>query len=213
MLVQLPNGLLDGADLFNYAEIDELKGKQQNYLADRELVLGNIGHIPRILEDLVISIQTKEGLKWEGDKKDAINKLCAGDIETLLIKIREKTYGGRYYFEVACPHCEHINKNLRVDLDKLELDVLPLEKMIDKKRLTRTLPKSKQEVELKPLYLRDIFEALKIVKNKQNELVTSVAALSIRRLGTKSKITPADMEDLPAMDFQYLRKELETVKL
>lgn len=214
MLVQLPNGLLDGSDLFNYAEIDELRGKQQNYLADRELVLGNIGHVPKILGDLVLSLQTKEGLKWEGNMAEAIDsKLTAGDIETLLIKIREHSFGGRYYFEVECPHCQHMNKDLRVDLDTLELDILTVEEMTDKKRLTKKLPKSKQEVEMRPLYLKDIFEALKIMKNKQNQLVTSVSALSIKRLGTKTKVTPQDMEELPAMDFQTLKKELEKTKL
>ena len=93
MLIQLPNGLLDGSDLFNYAEIDELRGKQQNYLADKELVVGNIGHVPKILGDMVKSLQTKEGLAWKGKIEDGIQKLPSGDLETILIKIRENTYG------------------------------------------------------------------------------------------------------------------------
>ena len=52
MKVQLPNGLIDGSDHFNYVIVDELKGKQQNYLVDRDLIVGNIGHIPKIVEDL-----------------------------------------------------------------------------------------------------------------------------------------------------------------
>src|SRR5579863_3625014 len=104
MLIQLPNGLIDGVDFFNYAEIDELRGKQQNYLANRELIVGNIGHVPKILEDCVLSLQTKEGLKWGGKMADAIEKLPSGDLETLLIKIRENTYGNRFYFEAECPH-------------------------------------------------------------------------------------------------------------
>ena len=36
MRVRLPNGFIDGQDYFKFAQIDELRGKQQNYLANRE---------------------------------------------------------------------------------------------------------------------------------------------------------------------------------
>ena len=213
MLVQLPNGLLDGSDLFNYAEVDELRGKQQNYLANRELVVGNIGHIPKILEDCVLSLQTKEGHKWNGQMKDAIEKLSIGDIEVLLIKIRENTYGERFYFEAQCPHCEHKNKNLRIDLDQLEIDAMSVEELLDKSRVTFKLPKSGKEVEVRPLYLKDLFESLKVVKNKTDELVTSVIALSLKRIDSNNKVTPQDIETLPAKDLMFLRDKLEEIKL
>lgn len=213
MLIQLPNGLLDGADLFNYAEVDELRGKQQNYLANRELVVGNIGHIPKILEDCVLALQTKEGLKWGGQMKDAIEKLSVGDVEALLVKIRHNTYGERFYFNTTCPHCEHENKNLKLELDKLELDVMSLEDMMDKTKRTIKLPKCGKELEVRPLYLKDLFEALKISKNKQDQLVTSVMALSIKRMDDKTKITPEDIDQLPVSDLMYLQEQLSKSKL
>lgn len=213
MLVQLPNGLLDGADLFNYAEVDELRGKQQNYLANRDLVVGNIGHVPKILEDCVLALQTKEGHKWGGQMKDAIEKLSIGDIEALLVKVRETTYGERFYFNTTCPHCEHENKNLKLELNKLELDVMSVETMMDKSQRTFTLPKSQKELEVRPLYIKDLFESLKIVKNKPDQLVTSVIALSIKRLGDKTKVGPEDIDALPASDLMFLRDKLEKAKL
>lgn len=213
MLIQLPNGLLDGGDLFNYVEIDELRGKQQNYLADRDLVIGNVGHLPKILCDLVKAIQTKEGLKWAGPMEEAIYKLPSGDLETILIKIRQKTYGERFYFEAQCPHCQHINKNLRIDLDKLEMDVMPLEQMLDKSSRVFMLPNAKVEVEIKPIFLRDIFDVIKITKNKQTELITSVLALSLKRIGQNNKVTPKDVEDLSMKDIMVLKEKLEKVKL
>jgi hypothetical protein len=213
MLIQLPNGLLDGADFFNFAEIDELRGRQQNYLANRELVVGNIGHIPKILEDCVLSLQTKEGLKWEGQIKDAVQKLSSGDIETLLIKIRENTYGERFYYESECPHCQAKNKNLRVDLDKLEIDIMPLDQIMDKSRLTFTLPKEGKEVEVKPIYLKDMFESVKVLKGKQDELITSVLSLSIKRLGDNTKVTAKDIEKLSMKDIMFLSEKLENVKV
>jgi hypothetical protein len=212
MLIQLPNGLLDGSDLFNYVEIDELRGKQQNYLADRELVVGNVGHIPKILTDLTLALQTKEGLKWGGNMEDAIQKLPSGDLETILLKIREKTYGERFYFEAVCPHCEHKNKDLRINLNELELDVMSLEKMLDKSERVFKLP-SGIECEIKPIFLRDIFEVIKITKNKQNELITSVLALSLKRLGDITKVTTDDVAKLSMKDIMGLKEKLEKVKL
>jgi len=213
MLIQLPNGLLDGSDLFNYVEIDELRGRQQNYLADRELVVGNVGHIPKILCDLVKALQTKEGLKWAGNMEEAIYKLPSGDLETILIKIREKTYGERFYFEAQCPHCQHINKNLRIDLNILEMDEMPLEQMLDKSSRIFMLPAANVEVEIKPIMLQDIFTVIKITKNKQTELITSVLALSLKRIGTNNKVTPKDIEELSMKDIMVLKEKLENVKL
>lgn len=213
MIIRLPNGLIDGADHFTHARIDELRGKQQNYLTNKELVEGNIGHVPKILEDLVKSIETESGLAWQGSIKDAIQKLSAGDIETILLKLRENTYGARYYHEAECTHCGAKNKDLRADLDQLELTIMPLQDMMDKKKFTTTLPKSKIEVELKPLYLKDLFEALKMVRGKQDQLVTTALSLSIKRLGDKTKVTPADLEDIPVSDIAHLNEFAEKLTL
>jgi ssDNA-binding Zn-finger/Zn-ribbon topoisomerase 1 len=213
MRVKLPNGLLDGADLFNYVEIDELRGKQQNYLANRDLVIGNVGHIPKILEDLVKSLQTEQGLAWKGDIGEAIYKLPTGDLETILIKIREHTYGPRFYHQADCPHCNHINKDLRIDLDTLEIEVLSVKDMMDKAPRTFMLPKCKKEVELKPLYLRDLFDSIKITADKHDQLITSAMSLFIRRLGDNNKVTSKDLEDMPSADIAYLNDVVETSDL
>ncbi len=213
MKVLLPNGLLDGSDLFNYAVIDELRGKQQDYLVNRELVIGDIGHIPKILADMILSLETKEGLQWKGKMEDAIWKLPEGDISTILIKIRENTYGPRFYHEAVCPHCEHNNKSLRLDLDKLELDVLPLTEMVDSSKKLLKLPKSGEEVELKPLYLKDLFEAVKITKGKGDSLVTSLAFLAVKRIGNNTNLTLKDIQNLRVTDLDYLGEKVQELKL
>jgi len=213
MLIQLPNGLLDGVDLFNYAEVDEIRGKQQNYLADKDLIVGNIGHIPKILEDLVLSLQTKEGLKWGGNMKEGIYKLSNGDLETILVRIRQNTYGERFYYEAQCGHCDHVNKDLRLDLDKLELDVMSVEELMDKSKRTVKLPKSGKEVEFKALYLKDLFDLIKITSNKTDELITSSVSLFIKRIDDKTKITSEDIQNLSALDIQYLNEQAMTIKL
>lgn len=224
MLIKLPNGLLDGQDHFNYAEIDELRGKQQNYLVDKELVVGNIGHVPKILEDMILSLRTEQGLEWRGKMADAVYKLPAGDLEVILIKVRENTYGPRFYHEAQCPHCEHKNGNLRLDLDKLALDEMSIQEILKEKKVS--LPKSKIVVELKPLYLGDLFEILKITGSKQNALVTSLLTVSMKTLAVpvdpkaetieyqiKNKITDKDTENIPASDLMYLQDIVKGTKL
>lgn len=211
MLVTLPNGFIEGMDHFDIAEIDELRGKQQNYLADKDLVIGNIGHIPKILEDVVLSLQTKEGTTWKGSMKDAISRLPSNDIETLLIRIRENTFGARFYHEAQCPFCQTINKNLRLDLDGLAIDKLPTAELITKKVVT--LPKMQVEVEFKPLFLKDLFEVIKISKSKQHSLITCLMTLSIARIGDKSKISPEDIDNISSSDIFFLNKELEKAKI
>jgi hypothetical protein len=213
MIVKLPNGLVDGPDLFDHVVIDEIRGKQQNYLANRELVIGNIGHVQKLLEDLVKSVETKEGLKWQGDIKDAIWKFSAGDLETILIKIRENTYGPRFYFEVECVHCGHHEKDHRLDLDKLKLDKMKAKDIFDEKRLQLKLPKSGKVVVLKPLFLKDILETLKIAKDKHDELITSIMALSIKSIDGVEGVKPKDIDDLPAMDLMEIQKKMDKIKI
>lgn len=212
MLVKLPNGLLDGPDLFNVVEVDELRGKQQNYLVNVELVVNNIGHIPKILEDMILSLQTENGLKWQGKTSELIWKLPASDLETILIKIRENTYGVRFYHEATCTHCNHLNKNLRLDLDSLEIKHMPVEQMLKPKIVK--LPKSKKEVELKPLYLKDLFNVIKMTTSKKmDSLITTMIATSIKRIDDKSPITFEDIDSIPVKDITYLQQELEKAEL
>lgn len=210
MLIQLPNGLLDGVDLFNYCEIDELRGKQQNYLANSQLVINNIGHVPKILGDMVLSFQTKEGLKWGGKIEDGVNKIPSGDIETILIKIRENTYGPRFYHEAICSHCGHHHKQLRLDLDKLALDALDVKTMMEPKRVL--LPKSNKTIELRPQYMKDLFTAIKLQTDNQDKLVTESIKLSVKAVDDQPA-TPEVIENLPVSDLHFLNNEAENIKL
>jgi hypothetical protein len=211
MLVTLPHGLLDGVDLFNVVEIDELRGKQQNYLIDKDLVINNIGHVPKILEDMIKSFQTPTGMPWKGKVSDAIWKLTSGDIDTILIKIREKTYGPRYFHEATCPHCDHTTKNLELKLDELQLTPLSLEEQLKPKVIF--LPKAQVEVELKPIYLSDLMESVEIMTTKQKTLITAFLSVSIKRIGNKSPITEDDIANLYATDIEVIRDTAEELVL
>jgi hypothetical protein len=211
MLIRLPNGIVEGLDHFNMAEIDELRGKQQNYLADKELVVGNIGHIPKILRDMLLSLQTEAGVSWKGDLGAAISRLPSSDLETILIKVRENTYGSRFYHEGTCPYCGHIERNLRLDLDNLIMEPLEYAQLIVSKHVM--LPKSKVEAELKPLYLEDLFKIIDITQKSSDSLITSIVALSIKKLGEKTPVTAQDLDSIPASDLMALQEYMKQASI
>jgi len=213
MLIRLPNGLVEssGMELFDYAEIDELKGKQQNYLVDESLVIGNIGHVQKILEDLVLSFQNEQGLRWKGKISSGIQRLPVEDLEVILIRIREKTFGPEYFLSAKCDKCGSEIKNLKLDLSKLEVDKLSLDEMMEPKVVH--LPKMDIEIELGPLRLKELLESLKLIKDKKDSLITGFLKLSMRRMGEKTNITNADIEKIPASDIYYLNKEAKNIKL
>lgn len=213
MLITLPNGLIDGSDHFNKVQIDEIRGKQQNYLADKDLVIGNIGHIPKIIEDCIISLQTEQGLEWAGDKRELVYKLPSGDLETILVRLRENTFGSRFYYESQCTHCEHINKDLKIELDKLQLDVMPLADQMDSTKRTMKLPKSGEEVEFKPLYLKDLFDIIKVASGKTDKVITSTVVMSLKRIGNNSKVKAEDLEKLSAVDVAFINEKAMEIKL
>jgi hypothetical protein len=211
MLIQVPNGLIEGTELFNYFELDELRGRHQNYLVDKELVEGNIGHIPKILEEMILSIQTKEGIHWKGKISEAIYRLPSGDLETILVKIRENTYGPRFYHEARCVNCGHNHKDLRLDLDTLVISPMSFEDMTTPKKVM--LPKMAVEVEFKPIYLKDLFEVITIATKKQKTLVTSLLSVTIKRIGDKIGITDEDIDNIKSSDLLFLKDYVQDVKL
>lgn len=211
MNITLPNGLLDGGDLFNVAEIDELRGDQQDYLIDKELIIENIGHVPKILGDMLMGLQTESGLPWKGELSEAIYKLPSGDLETILIKIREKTYGPRYFHEAICSHCGHKCKDLELKLDELKLSPLSSEEMLSSKVIF--LPKEEVEVELKPAFLQDLMDSVQIVVGKQDTLVTSFLTSSIKRIGDNHNVTREDVGKLRASDIEFIKEKANEMVL
>jgi len=213
MQFKLPNGLVDGVDHFNLITITELTGKQQDYLVDRKLIINNIGHIEKILEDMIVSLENEQGVKWQGSNKDLIWKLPASDLVTILVKIRENTFGPRYYFNAKCEHCGHEHKNLRLDLDTLEVTPLDVKLMQQLERRTLVLPKSGKTVVLKPLYLKDLYAALKIAINEESKLISSSIALAVESIDGDTKIDAEKIRALPVMDLKELQEKLDATKL
>lgn len=208
MLVELPCGILHEGEVYDRVIVQELTGRQQDYLVDMDLVADNIGHIPKLLEDLVSDFQTAEGQPLKMDHKEAIWSLTVEDVDFILIKIRELTYGPNYAMHVACPHCGRQQRKA-VALDKLETKGLK-----DKKARTKTikLPKSEEEAVIRLMYLQDLFNLYKILRESKHELYTASLALSVEKIGENEEITPEDLKDVKIVDLRAIEDAWQDLK-
>jgi len=208
MIVEIPCGIWHGGILYDQVVVKEITGRQQNYLIDMELVAGNLGHVPKLLEDLASHVMTKEGLALDIPPKDVVWKFSTEDVSVLLLKIREATYGPVMALPTICPHCEK-KETKRIDLDKLEVTSLK-----DKKVQTCEvhLPKTDQKALVKLLYLKDLFKIYEILREKHSSLYTSSLQLSVAALGDKTDITEEDIMNLPITDLAVIEKAFSDLR-
>jgi len=208
MIIELPCGIIHDDKIYDRVRIKELTGRQQNYLVDMELVADSLGHVPKLLEDLTADYQTAEGLPLDMPVKEAIWRLSSEDVEFILLKIREATYGPVMALPVACPHCG-LQQTNRIDLDKLEVVQLS-DKTVRTKKVE--LPKSEQTAEVKLLYLRDLFSLYKVLRDGSKQLYTGTLTLSVAKLGEKDEITEDDLLDLPVSDLQKIEEAFTALR-
>lgn len=208
MIVDLPCGILHNEEVYDKVRVKEITGKQQNYLMDMELVVDNLGHVPKLLLELTEEYQTAEGKPLDMEVKEAMWKLPTEDVECILIKIREATYGAKMSLPVQCPHCGK-EQNKRLDLDKLEISSLK-----NKKKRTKKvkLLKTKQTAEVKLLYLQDLFDLYKVLRDKSHSLYTGTLHLSVAKLGGKENVTEEDLMDLPVTDLNAIEEGFSNLR-
>lgn len=207
MRVKLPCGLLKDNEVYDYVTVKELTGKQQNYLMNLELVTDSLGHIPKLISDLTEDYQTRGGKPSGVSSEEAVWMLPTEDIEFLLVKIREETYGKMFSLKVMCPACDKIQEK-SIDLSTLETRSLKNKK---KRTTVIKLPKSQKDATLKMLYLKDLMDINQLTKESKDEFYTRTLATSIEKLND-SKATLEDIENLPLTDLQLVEKELEKLR-
>lgn len=208
MLVELPCGILYKDEVYDRVRVKELTGRQQNYLIDMELVADNLGHVPKLLMELTEDYQTAEGKPLKLPVEEAIWQLASEDVEFILIKVREATFGPNFAMPVACNHCGHEQKKV-IKLDKLETVQLD-----DKAKRTEEveLPKTKQTAIVTILTLKSLFDLYKLLREKPNQLYTGSLCLSLSQLGEKQKVTAEDLMDLPVTDLQIIEKAFSDLR-
>lgn len=208
MIIELPCGVCHNEKIYDRVNIKEITGKQQNYLVDMDLVVESIGHVPKLLEDLTCDYMTADGLPLELPVKDAIWKLAVEDIEFILIKMREATYGPAFAMPVTCPHCS-TTQTKKIDLDTIEAAML---KDKNKRTMDVELPKSKITAVVKLMYLKDLFDLYAMMREEKSTLYTSTMKLSVAKLGDKEDVTKEDLENLPITDLQKIEEAWKALR-
>jgi hypothetical protein len=199
--IKLPHGVLFDGTLYQTAYLNEITGKQQNYLVNTKYK-SPVDHIEHLLFDLLVDLKddNNTSILPKVDKRHLITKLMqVEDIQLLLIKLRETSFGDDYYFEsLKCPHCGAKN-NASLKLSTLEIKRYP-----KPEKTVHMLPKSKLEIEYKAMNLSDLKRLGSDQERLMNNHVTETMLTILKRLGDKYELTATDVEDLPALDNKFI---------
>lgn len=195
---ELPNGIKHEDKLYNVVYLEEMTGKQQDYLVNTKYKSA-IEHIEKVLVDLIEKVESTEGDKLTVSKhiivKDLLN---VDDIQFLLIKLREITFDETYIMSEECPHCKTKN-DMKLDLSALEV----LEgKQEPEKALV--LPKSGEEIEYKDLNYKALKMHSQDVESFMNSATTSTILMMLERIGEDGDITADKIKSLKAKDTSFI---------
>ena len=200
----LPNGISHEGALYNKLIVEELTGKQQNYLVNTKYK-SPIDHIERILTDLVVDIRdsNENSLFTKMSKKDVIlNKLAHQDLQFIIIKIRELSFGERYFLPKAeCSHCKHVQKQSQL----ITLNTLEVFKP-ESKPDTFTTPKG-AVIKYRPLNLINLVKSATQAEEIMDNMMTSVVSYVVESVnGTPS--TPSTFESMSAKELTSIQENV-----
>lgn len=200
----LPNGLELGGKLYNLVELDEIRGKHQNMLVNPNPKTP-IDYVEPLLNDLIIDLTNSdsESILEQVSKKDLVlHKLSIQDIQFLMVKVRETSYGPTYLMNLPCTHCEAENS---AKLNLSELEIFPRKDKIEEKDMV--LPKEGLEFRYKPLNFGHLMKMA--VEEGADEftkqMMTALVSYRLSRLGDNTKVTPKDLDELRGSDIDYIR--------
>lgn len=201
----LPNGIMLGGKHFNLITLDEIRGKHQNMLVNPNPKTP-IDFIEPILSDLILDLTDSASasiLSAQVSKKDLVlNKLPIQDIQFILIKIRETSYGKDYLMHLNCTHCDAKN-NAKLDLSTLTVssrqDKLTEAEMI--------LPKEQIDFRYGHMNLAHLLK-MAVAEGQTDftkQMLTSLTSFMLSKLGDKTSITPSDLDNLRGSDLNFIR--------
>lgn len=197
----LPNGILFDGILYNKAHLEELTGKQQNYLINTKYK-SPVDHIERLLGDLLIDLrdESNQSIKNKAAMDHVVKNLMqVEDIQFLLVKLREISYGPRYFFDkLECSHCKARN-HAEIALESLEV-IHPTQERKDQ----YVLPKCGLQIEFKPLNFSELkafgSDGDRLLNNHVTETMRSI----LKRLGDNHDVKTEDVEVLKVADTTYI---------
>ena len=136
--------------------------------------------------------------------------LTAADRIAMLLFLRRVSVGDTYKFEKVCPHCDRLNNNRQLRLDKLDIKKM---KFPAKRRVQVTLPRSGKEAVLRVLTASGE-EAISKLSGTQKDSRSLAIIARLERLGG-NPVTANDVlavKNLPTTDRQYLGRVYNAIE-
>lgn len=203
----LPNGVTIAGKLYNEIEMDEIRGRHQNMLVNPKAKTP-IDFVEPILKDLVLDLRNsdQESILNEVSKQDLIlHQLPIQDIQFILIKVRQESYGPEYLMHLKCTHCDADNDA------RLDLSTLAVSERIDKlKPAEMILPKDKTVFRYGHMSLAHLLK-IAVEDDKEDitkELITGLTSFMISRLGENVNVKPSDLDDLKGSDIDFMQDNM-----
>jgi len=199
--LKLPNGVKIDDKHYDIAYLEEMCGKQQNYLINTKYK-SPLDHILPLMDDLLIRIETEEGDELKLPMKEILKShLQIEDLQFLLVKLREITFDEELIIEKKeCPHCQH-KQDLVIGLDELEI-IQPSEDQ----SMTVHLPKEDVEAEYRPITFGDLLKYAVDPDRLLNKASTTTICMVLKRIGEETNITEERVESLKAKDIKTIRE-------
>lgn len=207
----LPNGIISGGKHYNLVKLDEIRGKHQNMLVNPNPKTP-IDYIEPILIDLILDLVNEDSesiLDQQISKKQLVlNLLPIQDIQFIMVKVREISYGKDYLMHLNCTHCNAKNSA------KLDLSTLAVSARVDKiTEAEMILPKDGLKFRYKSMSLATLLKMA--IQDEKSEftktMLTSLTSYMLEYLGENRKVTPADLDDLKGSDLNYIRDNIPTL--
>lgn len=116
--VKLPAGIIVNNEVVQEAEVRELTGQDEEFLAKAKTSNNAAKYVSTLLQRGVVAI---------GDEKATpalLDSLIQGDLDTLIMGVRRATFGNDFeVFNVPCPSCGELN-DLELDLKDIPIKEL-----------------------------------------------------------------------------------------
>lgn len=121
---KLPCGYVDAAGtVHNEIIMREMTGMEEDVMDDDSTSVTD--RISKILAQCCVKLGTVVDqaviYKAVSDTLDTGKPLTAADRVAMLLFLRRTSMGDIYKFEGSCPHCNHTNKNMQLDLSSVEI--------------------------------------------------------------------------------------------
>jgi hypothetical protein len=198
--LELPNGIKKDGKLYKFAYLEEMTGKQQDYLVSKKYK-SPLDHIVPVLGDLVTKIETSDGDELKLDMKQVISEVMQiEDVTFLLVKLREVTFGDRHVFEKKeCTHCQK-KQDVLVYLNELDIisgdaEIKPTE-----------LPSNQVQAHYKPLNFKGLRSYLLNAEEVLEEITTATLWMIVDKIGEDNEITLDKIKALPAKDLKQIKQ-------